>query len=250
MSGLEDSTKHHWMFPYDPEYVKKMRTPGYDAHLEMGLFIKKLIQDEVEFYKWYNKTKKENSQAISNGQPPIYVFSKEEDVRMEEITETRGDCKQTNFSAIYGVGAKKMSLKSGIPVEECRSLIEGYWLLNWAVKKVSDNVYWKTVDGQMWLWNPVSELWYSLRYEKDKFSTLNQGTGVYCFDTWVRKVRAKGIMITLQYHDEIAFVLYDKDKEIAREKLQEAIKEANEELKLNIELGISVDFGDNYAQIH
>jgi hypothetical protein len=35
----------------------------------------------------------------------------------------------------------------------------------------------------MWLYNPVSKFWYSAIY-KDIFSTLNQGTGVYCFDTW------------------------------------------------------------------
>ena len=75
-------------------------------------------------------------------------------------------------------------------------------------------------------------------------------TGVYCFDTWVRKVRSKGIQISLQYHDEIAFSLLKGQENITKNHLLEAIKETNNELKLNVELGISVDFGNNYAEIH
>ena len=43
----------------------------------------------------------------------------------------------------------------------------------------------KSVNGSLWLFNPVSKLWYSLRAEKDIFSTLNQGTGTFCFDMWL-----------------------------------------------------------------
>lgn len=250
MSGLEDSTKHHYMYKYDPDYVNEMRTPGYDAHLSIGVFANMLIAEQEEFYKQYNKDKKENDKLKSQGLPPVRIFTEEEHTRMEHISEIRKKAKVVNFSAVYGVGAKKMALKSGMTVEECILLLRAYWLKNWAVKKVADDTYWKTVDGQMWLWNPVSEFWYSLRYEKDKFSTLNQGTGVYCFDTWLRKVRAKGIKMVLQYHDEKASVLMPEQKEEWRDKLQQAIDETNDELKLNVKLGISIDFGDNYAQIH
>src|SRR5690606_4473867 len=104
--------------------------------------------------------------------------------------------------------------------------------------------------GQMWLYNPISQFWYSLRAEKDKFSTLNQGTGVYCFDTWVSYSRKRGIIISLQYHDEIMFYFDKNKKEEVKNILQEAIKEVNNTLKLNVELGISVDFGPNYAEVH
>ena len=39
-------------------------------------------------------------------------------------------------------------------------------------------------------------------------------------------------------------------QELKRKQLLEAIDETNKELKLNIELGISIDFGSNYAKIH
>ena len=32
--------------------------------------------------------------------------------------------------------------------------------------------------------------------------------------------------------------------------LKQAIKEVNDELKLNVPLGISIDFGSNYAECH
>lgn len=49
---------------------------------------------------------------------------------------------------------------------------------------------------------------------------------------------------------EICFKLKDNQKEQAREKLLNAIKETNDELKLNVPLGISIDFGTSYSQIH
>lgn len=75
-------------------------------------------------------------------------------------------------------------------------------------------------------------------------------TGVYCFDTWLRRVRAKGIKIIFQYHDEICFKIPIGKEEETRALLLEAIKETNEELKLNVQLGISVDFGQSYSDIH
>jgi hypothetical protein len=102
----------------------------------------------------------------------------------------------------------------------------------------------------MWLLNPVSGFWYSLRYLKDRFSTLNQGTGVYCFDLWVREVRSRGIKITLQYHDEVVIALLKEQKEEVDKSLRDSIDSVNEKVKLNVPLGVDVQFGINYAKIH
>ena len=67
--------------------------------------------------------------------------------------------------------------------------------------------------GKKWIFNPVSQFWYSLRAEKDRFSTLNQSTGVYCFDQWIKRVRKKGIIINLQMHDEILFSIKKRSKD-------------------------------------
>lgn len=101
-----------------------------------------------------------------------------------------------------------------------------------------------------WLFNPVSELWYSLRHEKDRFSTLNQGTGVWCFDTWVKHVKHNGPPLIGQFHDEVILLLKKGNRERATKHLREAMRKTNEELKLNRELECSIDFGESYADIH
>jgi len=200
-----------------------------------------ITKEDSDFYKEFNRIKDADK---------YHKFTEEEEKRYKGINKVRKDAKQVNFSAVYGVGPPKLSLTTGWAIEKASTMLQVYWKRNWSVKVIAKETYHKVVDGQMWLWNPVSELWYSLRYDKDKFSTLNQGTGVYCFDSWVRKVRAKGIKICGQFHDEIIALVKLVDKDITAIKLKEAIQETNDELKLNIQLGISIDFGENYAQIH
>lgn len=222
MSSLEDSTKQHYMYYYDPNYVDQMRKPGFDPHLDIAELAGLLTTEQVIAHK----------------------------EKREDHSKVRKDAKQVNFACVYGAGPPKISQSSGMTLEMAKLLHTIYWKRNWSVKKVSNSCYTKTVNNQMWLYNPVSGMYYSLRYEKDKFSTLNQGTGVYCFDTWVKYAIKKGLRLCGQFHDELISVLKKSQKEEVELKLKEAIKETNEELKLNITLGISIDFGSNYAQIH
>src|SRR5690606_7483927 len=101
----------------------------------------------------------------------------------------------------------------------------------------------KYVRDQMWLFNPISRFWYSLREKKDIFSTLVQGSGVYCFDTWVAHVLADREQLTAQFHDEIVLVVkkgfsnYNKETKQWEgpivDWLKQTIKETNDFLKLN-----------------
>jgi DNA polymerase I-like protein with 3'-5' exonuclease and polymerase domains len=241
MSSLEDSTKQHYMYFYDPVYVTEMRTPGFDPHLDIGVLSGLLTEKEEKYYKWV-ESEKEKDKNLSN-------YDK---VEYNRIKVKRHTSKTVNFASVYGAGPPKIALTANIPLKEAKKLHETYWKRNKAVKQVSDAAIVKTVSGKKWLFNPVSKFWYSLRAEKDKFSTLNQGTGVYCFDMYIKKVREKGIKISLQMHDEILFRLSDdpKSKERIIDNLQTSIREVNEEIKLNIPLGISIDFGYNYADCH
>jgi hypothetical protein len=102
----------------------------------------------------------------------------------------------------------------------------------------------------MWLQNPVSKFWYSLRSDKDRFSTLNQGTGVFCFDTWVAICRKNGVKTIGQFHDEvIALVEIGKEKDVEA-LMHKAAEKLNEKVKLNVPLGTDVQFGKTYADIH
>jgi hypothetical protein len=133
---------------------------------------------------------------------------------------------------------------------EATKLTNIYRKRNWAINSVADECKVKVVDKQKWLYNPVSELWYSLRAEKDRFSTLNQGTGVWCFDTWVKYQRQKGLPQIGQFHDETINLVKEENKEKAEQVLRWAIDMTNKELNLNRDLDIDVQFGMNYAQIH
>lgn len=255
MSSLEDNTKQHFMYFYDPEYVKEMRVPGFSPHLDIGVQGGMITQEESDFYKWFDATKANDEVVLGIynskvSQRYLEMSIEDQEKEFKRISGIRKDSKQVNFSAVYGVGGPKLSLTTGWELDKSNQLLNIYWQRNWSVKEISKKTTHKTLDGQMWLWNPVSQFWYSLRYEKDKFSTLNQGTGVYCFDTWVRNVRRSGNLICGQFHDEIISPTLKGQEEQKREQLLKAIEDTNKELSLNIELGISIDFGLNYAQIH
>lgn len=249
MSSLEDSTKQHYMYFFDPDYVTQMRVPGFDPHIDIGVLAGMITQEEADYFKWYGKMKKDIDKGNTD-----YVFTQEEKERYFMISEKRGKSKTVNFAGVYGAGPPKIAQSTGMPLEQAQQLHKTYWDRNKAVKLVAGSCHVKTTnfDGeeQMWLLNPISKLYYSLRFEKDKFSTLNQGTGVYCFDLWVREVRSRGIKLMLQYHDEIAFPLKKDQQDWVANQLKEAIQAVNDMVKLNVPLGISVDFNVNYAEIH
>ena len=105
----------------------------------------------------------------------------------EDLTKVRKKAKTTTYSATYGVGKAKLARTAGTTEAEAKKLLDGFWRLNWSVIEFSKSLEIKTVDGQMWIKNPVSGFWHSLRYEKDVFSTTNQSTGVYCTGNYLQK---------------------------------------------------------------
>jgi len=222
MSSLESTTKRHYMMPHDPDYVEEMSKEGFDEHLDLAKFAGAITEEDERLY--------------NEGKKP-------------EVKSVRKAYKVTNYSAIYGVGPPKLARTLDIPEKQAKALLEAYWERNWSVKKVAEEQYVKTLkDGSMWLKNPVSGFYYNLRYEKDRFSTLNQSTGVYCFDTWVMFSRKQGVKVIGQFHDEVIVVTDDPDG--VEQKLQKAIEQTNEKLQLNVPLGIDVQKGDTYGAVH
>jgi len=151
---------------------------------------------------------------------------------------------------IYGVGAAKLARETGLSKSKAKALIEAYWKRNWAVKKLCEETTIKHIDGEMWLYNPVSRLWYSLRSEKDIFSTLNQGTGVFCFDSWIRAFRNTRPQLTGQFHDECVLTIKKGSRDKCVKLLKESIEKVNDSLKLNVKLDVDIQFGATYADVH
>lgn len=53
LQNIEDRTKRHYIYKYDPQYVEDMNVPGYDAHLNIALLAGFMTEEEEKFYKWY-----------------------------------------------------------------------------------------------------------------------------------------------------------------------------------------------------
>jgi len=168
----------------------------------------------------------------------------------KQLTALRKKAKVVTYSATYGVGKAKLARSSGMTQQEAQELLESFWELNWAVKQFAADQKIRTINGQMWVKNPVNNFWYSLRYEKDVFSTLNQSTGAYCFDQWVAHYLTKRPNIIGQFHDESINRINIGEEKEHEEVLRWAIDKVNEKLKLNIKLDIDVQFGLKYADIH
>jgi hypothetical protein len=223
MSSLEDRTKQHYMYPYDPEYVDEMNKPDFDPHLDLALFNNALSKEQVRAYK----------DGSDMSTKPI-----------------RTDYKSANYACTYGAQPARLQRELGISFEKAKKLFDGYWARNWSIENIAKDAVVKNVDGLLWLWNPVAQLWYYLKHDKDKFSTLNQGTATYCFDTWLKFVREKRPQLTAQFHDEIVLLIKEGYEAQCSGLLKDCIDKTNRLLKLNRSLDIGIDYGRNYAEIH
>lgn len=232
MVSLEATTKRHFIFPYDPDYVAEMSVPGFDEHLDLAVRAGYISSEDYDFYT------RSDEDTVNDIQ------------RFKAIKKTRKKFKPVNYSAVYGVGVAKLSRTTGMTPAEAKVLLEAYWERNWAVRQFAKEQEVKTVNGQMWVKNPVNGFWYTLRYEKDIFSTLNQGTGAYCFDQWCAHYLAKRPNIVGQFHDESINRIKKGEEKEHESVLRWAIDKVNEKLKLNIKLDIDVQFGYKYSDIH
>ena len=222
MVSLEQTTKMHYMYPYDPKYVKEMAEPGFDAHLDLAKFAGVLSEEQVK--------------AHADGK--------------EDHSKIRKGYKAANYACTYGVRELTLSRQTGLRVHEAKDLIDAYWRRNWSLESIAKDTKIVHVRGEMWLFNPVSGFYYPLRYKKDIFSTKNQSTGVYCFDCYVEEVRKRRSQMTAQFHDEWIICIKKGHRDAATKLARDSIAAVNNKLKLNVELDIDIQFGTNYSKIH
>jgi len=222
MTSLEDTTKRHYMKPLDPSYVEEMSKEGFDPHLDLAKHAGVISQSDIDLH---------NSGVKS-------------------LKSLRKNYKVVNYSATYGVGAPTLSRNTGMARKDAQKLLDAFWSRNWSVQKVSEDINTRQFFDSMWLQNPVSKFWYSLRSEKDRFSTLNQGTGVFCFDSWVRICRDNGVKTVGQFHDEVIAIVKKGEEHNTKSTMEKAIVKLNYNLKLNVPLGVDAQFGQTYADIH
>ena len=220
MVSLEDTTKRHYMHPIDPDYVAEMQLDGFDPHLDLAKHAGAVTQDQIDQH---------NAGTINLG-------------------SIRKGYKAANYACVYGVGPATLSRTTGLSQAEAKKLIEAYWGRNWAVQKVAETRKVREINGETWILNEVSGFWHSLRSDKDRWSTTNQSTGVYCFDQYVMLVKAAGEKVIGQMHDEWIVATPDSGRTV--KVLLECATKLNELLKLNVPLEVDYKIGDSYSDIH
>lgn len=243
ISGLEGATGDHFMYFFDPKYVKEKRVEGFDAHLDIAKLANFVTEEEENFYK-----------SITDDS--IQKLEHDEEILYKKIKKLRATAKSASFCMMYGGGIPKVAETAKITEIKARKLYNVYWDRNKAVKQVANACTIKEVNGQKWLWNPVAKLWLFLKNEKDSFSTLNQSAGCYVFTLWRyyinKSITELGIKayILLEMHDECLIKCKQKDEKTVKLILQQAMDKVNEDLKLNVTIGISIESGYTYADVH
>ena len=224
MCSLEDRTKQHYMWNHDADYVKEMMVEGFDPHLDIAVAANMMTQGQANQYKEGGKT--------------------------EALDKIRYNAKTANYASTYGAGAATIARQAGMSEKEARKLHKAYWARNWSVKAIAENCKVKVVKGKMWLYNPVSKFWYFLKADKDRFSTLNQGTGTFLFDMWVKELKKGGVKLLGQFHDEVIAEVKQGQQEGIKKYFKLAVQEVNNKYSLNRDLDVDVQFGKTYAGIH
>ena len=236
MSSLEDRTKQHFMWDFDPDYVKDMMVPGFDPHLDIAVEAGMMTKEGAQWYKDNKNTKFEEGS--------------DDYKKLKRLSLARHGGKSCNYAATYGAGGATIARAAGLPEAEGDTLHQAYWSRNWAVKAIADSCTIMKSRGLSWLWNPVANMWIWLKNEKDAFSTLNQSAGTYCFDRWVWYILSRRPQLTAQFHDEVILELKVGNQDACTKLLKWAVGQVNEELKLNRDLDCDVDFGRDYSEIH
>tara|TARA_R110000744_G_scaffold237160_1_gene354641 strand:- start:4 stop:657 length:654 start_codon:yes stop_codon:yes gene_type:complete len=217
------------MFPHDPDYVAKMMEEGYCPHVDIAVLAGYLTKEEEGRHK--------TGEFLDN-QDKVYIKG------------GRKKAKPVNYGGVYGQKPKGLARETGMPLGQAKKLYDIYWERNWSVEAIAAEQVVIKANGKRWLKNPVSGFLYNLRTDKDRFSTLNQGTGVYCFDMWVKEVRNSGMPIIGQMHDEIIGLVKVGCRDRVASVINNAMIKTNNLLQLDRELDCDVQFDTTYAGIH
>lgn len=231
LSSLEDKCKHHYQWKFDPEYVKMQQTEGFDPHLLMCEQAELLTPQQIQDHK----DKKADYSTI------------------------RHAGKSCNYASQYGAGPPTIARAAGVSLEIAEKLHKAYHDLNWSIHAIAESTQVKKAAGMQWQKNPVNNLWYWLKTEKDRFSTLCQGTGSYICDMWIEEMHkicqekwSINAPVIGEFHDET--VLRLKDSVIAQAHMHDVVSKAmdrvNDLVKMNVTLACDIKFGHNYAEVH
>lgn len=184
----------------------------------------------------------------------------EEDAKqaIKNISKQRHIGKQGGYSCQYGAGYLAVSRSAKISAKLAKDIVKAYKKKNWSIQAIAKEQIVVTKSTGKWLYNPINEMYYFIKADKDIFSTLVQGTGSYILDIWLaytfylREKEKLPFDLLMTFHDEKVLEFDEsKIKEDEIKSLSErALEMVNKKLKLDIPIKCSSDFGYRYSDIH
>lgn len=262
LSSLENRLKFHFQMPLDPDFVNAQMSDDFDPHLAIAVMAGLLTQDEENFYKVV-KEGFDPERYMTDTLAEMLAWDDEaKEVEIKRIAKVRAAGKQANYACQYGAGAKTVARSAKVSLEVGKQLVEGYRELNWSVDVIASNTSIKKTSFGDFQLNPLNRMYYPLKTAKDRFSTLIQGSGSYVLDLWlmfcnkrINQAMKAGLlkfrpMLLATWHDEQVLEIYKENSELAREIVADAIEDVNKAMKLSVDLGCDIQFGNRYSDIH
>jgi len=247
LSSLEDKTKQCSIYPYAPEYVETLNTPGYDAHLAIGLKAGFLSQDEVDFFNWYKKDNKDREDL-----PEIFKVYNDDELseQFKKVSKVRKSSKVVNYACTYSASPKKIAETAEIPLKEAQTLHKAYWDTNISIRQYTDSLVVKTVDNRNWIYNPFTKLWLILTADHIKFSACNQNFGACVFDTFLWFLIQEGVKPIMTIHDELSFYIDEGQEDWTRKVIKESMNKVNKVFNQPISFESEPEFAKSYGDVH
>lgn len=260
LSGIESRTSDHYTFHINPDRIKKTQMPFFDPHCEIAVFAGLMTSDEETFFI-FKAAQKDNPELDINTFSELYkpteevlrlleLSKEEQNDLLKKLKMARSKGKTCNYASLYSVGSATLARNLEITKKEAQKLIDSYWEIHFAVKEAVKGFKTINVNGETWVYNPISKFFYYCRNEKDLFSIVNQSSAVYCFNIWVWNCTQMGIFPVTQSHDDSAYVVVENDTQKTVDIISEAMRRVNKQLQLNVPLDCETQIGNNIAETH
>lgn len=262
LSSLENRIKFNLQLPYDREYVFSQMSDDFDPHLAIAQGGGLLTEQEVWFYKIVKEGfPRENYPKCSKLDGLLSLTDSEKGELLKEISKARGKGKNSNYALQYSCGIKTLARTAGVSETVAKNISKAYKSMNWSIDKIaSDQVIKKTSHG-VYQMNPFNNIWYHLKTDKDRFSTLVQGTGSYILDLWLGfqfnlrnnpkyGIDDYGVKLLATAHDEQIVEFKEDFKDSVKTLIEDSLGKVNDRFKLEIPFGCDVQFGTKYSEIH
>lgn len=262
LSALENVIKFNLQMPHDPEYVLAQQSEDFDPHLDIALEANLVTSDEVNFYKIEKEGfMKQDYPNTDHLNLLLNMSEVEKSEKIKSISKTRSAGKQGNYASQYGASGKTVARAAGVSEKIGNMIVKAYRSRNWTIDVIAKEQKVKRTSYGRYQLNPLNNIWYSLKSDKDAFSTLVQGSASYVFDLWLfnqfkvlesgkYSLGEFGLKLLAQAHDEQISELEVGYEQEAMKVVQEAIMGVNSIMKLAIPFSIDTQFGADYSKIH